>query len=109
MNENDFKELWDAEKPIYRAWGEHVVNTITQELEKRGKKLDSFLKTPAKYRLKDDDTLIDKAFYRPGKDYSAPYQQIEDKVGARFIVLLLDDIKEICDVIKKTDDWVFDA
>lgn len=108
MNENDFKEVWESEKPIYCAWGEYVVSTIKQALENRGKDLNYFLKTPAKYRLKDDNSLIDKAFYRPGKNYSDPYHQIEDKVGARFIVLLLDDINEICKIVENTNDWVFD-
>jgi len=109
MNESEFKEKWESDKPVYRAWGEYVVNTITQDLEGRGKNLNEFLKTPAKYRLKDDGSLVDKAFYRPNKKYSDPYNQIEDKVGARFIVLLLDDIKEICDVIEKSPAWSFDA
>lgn len=109
MNVNEFKELWENEKPSYNAWGEYVVTKITQELKNIGKNIDCFLKTTAKHRLKDDATLIDKAFYRAGKDYDDPYNQIEDKVGARFVVLLLDDIKEICNIVEKTDDWSFDA
>ncbi|MBL6986748.1 MAG: RelA/SpoT domain-containing protein [Methylobacter sp.] len=109
MNETEFKEHWESDKPVYQAWGKYVVNTITQALTSKGKSLDAFLKTPAKYRLKDNSTLIDKAFYRPGKNYSDPYNQIEDKVGARFIVLLLDDIKEICDIVETCEAWVFDA
>ncbi|NJA04553.1 (p)ppGpp synthetase [Methylococcaceae bacterium WWC4] len=109
MNENEFKEIWESEKHIYGAWGEYVVSTINKALENRGKNLDSFLKTPAKPRLKDNSSLIDKAFYRPGKEYSDPYCQIEDKVGARFIVLLLDDIKEVCNIIENIDDWTYNA
>lgn len=109
MNEIEFKEQWKLDRPIYSAWGEFIVDTITQELENRGKHLNEFLKIPATCRLKDNDSLIDKAFYRAGKSYSDPYNQIEDKAGARFIVLLLDDIKVICDVIEKTDEWAFDA
>jgi len=107
MSEIEFKVKWESEKPLYRAWGEYVVSEITEELKRRGKNLESFLKTPAKYRLKDDSSLIDKAFYRPSKNYSDPYNQIEDKVGARFIVLLLGDIREICEVIE-TRAWSFD-
>lgn len=108
MNEIEFKEKWESEKPLYRAWGERVVFEITEELKRRGKSIDEFLKVPAKYRLKDDSSLIDKAFYRPSKSYSDPYNLIEDKVGARFIVLLLGDIKEICEVIETRHDWKFD-
>lgn len=105
MNESEFREKWESEKSIYGAWGEYVVNTITQSLIEKGKDLDIFFKTPAKYRLKDDKSLVDKAFYRPDKNYTDPYNQIEDKVGARFIVLLLNDIKEICDVIEGNKEW----
>ncbi|ASF46781.1 GTP pyrophosphokinase [Methylovulum psychrotolerans] len=109
MTESEFRRLWESEKPAYNAWGGYVILKTTQELLKKGKNLDSFLKTPAKHRLKDDNSLIDKAFYRPGKSYSDPYRQIEDKVGVRFIVLLLDDITEICEIIQNVDDWDFDA
>lgn len=108
MNEVEFKEKWESEKPIYKAWGEYVSFEITEGLKNGGKNLDEFLKVPAKYRLKEDRSLIDKAFYRPDKSYSDPYSQIEDKVGTRFIVLLLDDIKEICKVIEAHNAWNFD-
>lgn len=108
MTEDELKALWEAEKPIYEAWGGYIVDTITQRLELGGKDLSSFLKVPAKFRLKDDDSLVDKAFYRPGKSYSDPYNQIEDKVGVRFIVLLVEDIEKICEIIRQCDAWDFD-
>ena len=109
MNETDFIKQWESDKPVYCAWGEYVVGKISQELTNKGKDLETFLKTQVKYRLKDDRSLIDKAFYRPSKNYSDPYNQIEDKVGARFIVLLLEDIKEICSIIEECSDWICDA
>ena len=109
MNEVEFIERWKLEKPIYKAWGGYVAGWICKKLEKRGNNLDEFLKIPAKCRLKEDGSLLDKAFYRPGKDYSDPYNQIEDKVGVRFVVLLLKDIKEICNVVQEHNIWVFDA
>lgn len=109
MNINEFKQQWESEKPIYEAWGAYVVDSIKNELISQGKEIDSFLKIPAKFRLKDDASLIDKAFYRPSKSYSDPYNQIEDKIGARFVVLLLDDIKSICKIIESNPDWTFDA
>ena len=109
MNETEFLNKWETEKPIYHAWGKYVVETITQTLAKNGTDLDTFLKVPAKYRLKDNKSLVDKAFYRPDKNYTDPYNQIEDKVGARFIVLLISDIKEIYRIIESNDDWVFNT
>ncbi|MFI0377863.1 MAG: GTP pyrophosphokinase family protein [Candidatus Thiodiazotropha sp.] len=109
MNEAEFIKQWELDKPAYRAWGEYIVEIISQELESSGKDLDVFFKIPAKYRLKEDSSLVDKAFYRPGKDYSDPYNQIEDKVGVRFVVLLLDDIQEICNAVQGSNSWNFDA
>lgn len=108
MNELEFRELWDSEKPLYKAWGKYIVEKISQLLEGDGTVLNTFFKVPPGYRLKDDGSLVDKAFYRPGKCYSDPYLQIEDKVGVRFIVLLLDDIKYICSLVEKIDIWEFD-
>lgn len=61
--------------------------------------LDYFIKVPVRPRLKADSTLVDKAFYRK-KPYKNPYDDITDKVGMRFVVLLTTDIKKICDVIE---------
>lgn len=109
MNATDFKIQWDKDKPAYQAWGDLVVDTIQKALLDKGKDLNVFLKTPVAPRLKDDNSLIDKAFYRPVKGYTDPYLEIEDKIGARFIVLLLEDIKVICDVIREATLWEFDA
>ncbi|MFP5977634.1 GTP pyrophosphokinase [Enterobacter mori] len=108
MNEVEFLQLWKSEKPMYSAWGDFIVEFICQELEKKyNKNLDSFLKTPAKRRTKSDSSLIDKAFYR-SKGYTDPYNDIEDKVGARFVVMLIEDINIIRDIIlsaAKLNTW----
>ncbi|MBE95809.1 hypothetical protein [Marinobacter sp.] len=108
MNESEFLERWDADKPVYRSWGKYVVEKIIEHIEEVELKPHDFFKVPPTFRLKDDGSLVDKAFYRPGKAYSDPYVQIEDKVGARFIVLLLEDIGLICQAIEKMDVWEFD-
>ncbi|MBY6209715.1 MULTISPECIES: GTP pyrophosphokinase family protein [Halomonas] len=108
MNEPEFRERWDEEKPIYEAWGGYIVEKIKEKIKSSGEDLGTFFKVPPGYRLKDDSSLVDKAFYRPGKNYSNPYDDIEDKVGARFIVLLLDDIDKICDILDEEDAWVSD-
>ena len=108
MNEEDFKSLWESEKPVYQEWGKFIVDRICKKLEKQGKNLNSFLKVPINYRLKDTSSLVDKAFYRPGKNYDDPYNEIEDKVGVRVVVLLLKDLEEVCDVINKSSDWNLD-
>lgn len=107
MNESSFKEKWESEIPVYEAWGEYIVATITRALESKGKDLSEFLKLPAKPRLKDINSLIDKAFHRK-KKYVDPYSEIEDKVGTRFVVLLVEDIREICQIIESEHKWTFD-
>lgn len=108
MNEEEFKARWHNDKPVYQAWGDYVVAKISNELTSLGKDVNVFLKVPAKTRLKDDSSLIDKAFNRK-KTYKDPYNDIEDKVGARFVVLLLDDVDLICSVVQALGDWAFDA
>jgi ppGpp synthetase/RelA/SpoT-type nucleotidyltranferase len=76
-----------------------------EALEKKKENLNIFLKIPPKCRLKDEESLIDKAFNRK-KKYDDPYNQIEDKVGVRFVVLLQNDIRKICDIIEHQDsEW----
>lgn len=109
MTEEEFQQHWDRDKLAYDTWGGFVVSTICTELKKAGKSIDAFLKVPPKHRVKDEESLIDKAFYRPDKSYTDPYSEIEDKVGARFVVLLIEDIRLIDDIIKRSDLWTFDA
>lgn len=108
MNEQEFLQLWNDEKPIYEAWGRFIVDKICEGLSSSNKDLNSFVKVPAKHRLKADNSIIDKAFYR-GKQYDNPYSSIEDKVGIRFVVLLVQDIQVISDIIEQVPDWDFDA
>lgn len=107
MNEDEFLKKWMNDKPIYEAWGNFIQNEVQRQLCEIGKDLNSFLKVPVKYRLKDDKSIIDKAFHR-NKGYGDPYHDIEDKVGIRFIVLLLEDINDICKIIKSSNHWNYD-
>lgn len=106
MNELEFSQRWEKEQPMYKAWGDFVVSNICKELtENKGRDLNSFFKQSATPRIKEKTSLIDKAFHRKEKSYSDPYQEIEDKVGIRFVVLLTSDINEVCEIIKHSDKW----
>lgn len=105
MNEYDLREIWELEKPVYQAWGDFVAEEIKNSLKEKGKDLTSFLKVPAVCRIKDTDSLVDKAFYRPEKKYTDPYNDIEDKAGVRFVVLLVNEIKELCSIIEGSQHW----
>ena len=61
MNEVSFKEKWESEISIYKAWGDYVVTNITRALERKKKNTAEFLKIAAIPRLKDTNSLIDKA------------------------------------------------
>ncbi|MUK26217.1 GTP pyrophosphokinase [Aliivibrio fischeri] len=105
MNEQEFLQKWHQEYPMYQAWGELVTSRLCLKLENAGYDLNSHLKQPVTPRLKESNSLIDKAFYRPNKNYNDPYNDIEDKIGCRFVVLLVDHIEEISELIRNQDDW----
>lgn len=106
MSKETFLKQWSNDKPMYEAWGKFVTSKILEQLVSKGYNVSSYLKQPARPRVKEDDSLIDKAFYRPGKEYSDPYNDIEDKVGVRFVVLLLEQIQEINSIVTSSDDWI---
>jgi len=100
MTENEFIVRYEAEKPVYAAWGNYVRDSILSSLTAKidGFTPDNFLKVPASVRVKDTDSLVAKAFYR-GKPYADAYGQITDKVGTRFVVLLLNHINHVEEAI----------
>ncbi|MCT8891812.1 GTP pyrophosphokinase [Klebsiella quasipneumoniae] len=110
MTEAEFLQRWRSEKTMYDAWGDFVVSYICERLiQDYSKDLKSFLKVPVEHRLKKDNSLIDKAFYRL-KQYADPYTEIEDKVGARFVVMLVSEISDISGIIlKAAKEGVWDA
>lgn len=108
MNEQEILNRWEADKPLYRAWAK----LIAQEIERRlipavdPIPLDYFLKIPMVPRLKGDTSLIDKALYR-SKPYKNPYQDITDKVGMRYVVLLTTHINTLCSIIESAECEAF--
>ncbi|HEO9206596.1 TPA: RelA/SpoT domain-containing protein [Klebsiella aerogenes] len=106
MDELEFLQRWEQDEPMYRAWGDFVVSNICKELtESKNRDLGSFLKQPITPRVKQKESLVDKAFHRKDKSYGDPYKEIEDKVGVRFVVLLTSEIDEVCDIIKNCELW----
>jgi ppGpp synthetase/RelA/SpoT-type nucleotidyltranferase len=105
--ESDFLDRWRKEEPAYSAWGRFVGATLSDSIRGRVApvKLELFLKLPVIPRIKGQDSLLQKAFYR-GKTYENPYEEIEDKVGVRFVVLLAEDIRTIEAAINDETGWV---
>lgn len=108
MNEQEILARWETDKPLYRAWAK----LISQEIEGRlvpivaPTPLDYFLKVPMVPRLKGDTSLIDKALYR-SKPYQNPYEDITDKVGMRYVVLLTTHINTFCSIIESPECEAF--
>jgi putative GTP pyrophosphokinase len=106
MNEVEFLRKWDSEREMYIAWGSFVATQISDALQVADQTLDlkKFLKIPPTPRVKEADSLLGKAFHR-NKPYKNPYEEIEDKIGVRFVVLLTSDIKNIARVIENSKLW----
>lgn len=106
MSETDFIARWRTERASYEAWGGFIVNEILAGLPQlfAGIEVGSFVKIPVIPRVKTEDSLISKAFYR-GKPYTDPFAEIEDKIGVRFVVLLTADIEKISHVIDASKNW----
>lgn len=107
MTEEEFLQRWEAERPIYEAWGKYVAERITDAIKPLVAPLstDVFLRLPVKARVKSDGSFVTKAFYRPEKTYVDPFQQITDKVGVRFVVLLGSEMPIVCTAIEQCPDW----
>lgn len=105
MTEQEFTEQFESEKLIYHAWGEYIKDTIISELTKEVEEVAVFLKITPLPRVKELNSIIQKAFYR-GKEYLDPFNDITDKVGIRFVVLLLDDIIILSSIIER-QEWEF--
>ncbi|MHC4051367.1 GTP pyrophosphokinase [Bradyrhizobium sp. 25ACV] len=105
--EQEFLERWRRESPAYSAWGKFVVEKLSEAISVFASPvgLEVFLRIPVKARLKAEDSLLQKAFHR-GKEYQSPYDEIEDKVGIRYVVLLGSEVKKIDDAILSVNDWI---
>lgn len=105
MNQTEFSKKFESEKHLYNSWGYYAQSRILNELEKQVD-LQTFIKINSEPRIKETNSLIQKAFYR-GKNYKDPYNDITDKVGIRFVVLLNDDIRTVCTTLESIPDWTY--
>ncbi|MCY6483889.1 hypothetical protein OW763_05950 [Clostridium aestuarii] len=104
MTEQEFKEKFESDKIKFNIWGKYVENYIKTKLEERVDNIKEFLKIPCEPRVKKTESLIEKAFYRD-KNYINPYDEITDKVGIRFVVLIVENIRIIKDIIEENKQW----
>ena len=78
MDQIEFLELYRQEKPIFQAWGEYLIKDINAELQSSGIDINAFLKIPVIARVKDENSIIAKAFLRQDKHYTNPYGSVKE-------------------------------
>ncbi len=108
MNQKEFSELYASEAPIYKAWASFVLSEIKSELRKRVQSpsaYDEWIKIPPTQRIKTVDSLVSKAFIRKKDKYNDPYNEITDKAGIRFVVLLTSQLSMMCEIVESSDYW----
>lgn len=85
-------------KPLLADWGNFLDKTVIEILGNNGFDLSRVQIMP-KHRIKTDQSVIRRAFYRDIESSSDPLKRIEDKVGTRIVVTTLEDVKEIREII----------
>ncbi|MCF6459154.1 RelA/SpoT domain-containing protein [Pseudoalteromonas sp. MMG024] len=111
MNQKQFIEQYEKDKPMYKTWAKHVLEEINSQLKKHlvsEKAYSDFVKIPPSYRVKNTDSLVTKAFVRHASYYSNPYQEITDKAAIRFVVLLTSQLTEVSEIVENTNTWRFE-
>ena len=104
--ETELLKRWRLERPIYDAWGGYVSETLTEAIarEIHPANVELFFRIPPKARTKGEASLLAKAFHR-SKSYKDPYNEIEDKVGLRIVVLFSEEIRLVERAIQACESW----
>ncbi|WP_330925250.1 hypothetical protein [Candidatus Sororendozoicomonas aggregata] len=109
MNQDEFSERYNADLPMLEAWGKFVKNSLQKGLtEKLG--YDGYYQTvkiEPSVRIKTLDSLLNKAFVRKKGKYQDPYNDITDKIGLRFVVLLTKDIEVLQLLVESETAWEY--
>ena len=100
----EFESKYELDKPMYKEWGNYVYKQIIQGIGLSKIELEKIIKIPVIPRVKDTASIIQKAFFR-GKHYQDPYNEITDKVGIRFVVMIIPQIRIIKECIEKNTNW----
>ncbi|QKS81655.1 GTP pyrophosphokinase [Pseudomonas bijieensis] len=106
MTEEDYLSRFRSEAPYLKAWGQFVVEKITEAITCTfgTQAYQKWVKIPPEVRVKDESSLIAKAFVL-NKGWFSNYEDITDKVGARFVLGLSDQIVEVSRLIEASDHW----
>lgn len=104
--ESELLDRWKRERPAYEAWGAFVSETLTTAVagEIHPSSVELFFRLPLKHRTKEPASLLAKAFHR-GKPYDNPFDDIEDKVGVRIVVLFSEEIRTVERALTGRTEW----
>lgn len=101
MNQQEFEEKYKSEIPMYESWGQFVLAEIIKKYPPNF--CNQAIKIAPCCRTKTIESILAKAFVRKKRTYD----QITDKVGMRFVVLLENQIKILSEIIEKNPNWSF--
>lgn len=107
MTEQELATAYEEQKPTLLAWGSAVMQAVLDQLAATlggERRVRDFLKIPPEPRVKETDSFLAKALRR-NKNYDRPLEQITDKVGVRFVVLLLPELKTVGSIIEDCPMW----
>lgn len=105
MDQDEFRQKYESEMPMFKAWGDFVLSRIVNKLPENF--VENAIKVPLYRenhpRLKDINSLLAKAFIRKKREY----EEITDKIGIRFVVLLESHVMALKNIIENSPDWYY--
>jgi ppGpp synthetase/RelA/SpoT-type nucleotidyltranferase len=104
MTEKEFLDKYHIDVPIYEQYGNYIKDEIVRKAKEENIPDSWFIIEPTS-RVKDEKSLLEKAFYR-GKGYADPYNDITDKVGVRFVLLTTNQVTSFTKVIEKIENFI---
>lgn len=106
MDVDEYRRRLKEDEPALDAWGKLVITKIIATIHSKfGEEcFEDWVKIPPTYRVKKSKSFISKAFVL-NKGWFSCYEDIKDKVGARFVLGLSHQIKIISDLVIDIDIW----
>lgn len=105
MTREEFIAKYEQDKPMLEVWAKFIIAEIRKHLPE-GFEQHS-VKIPVSCRLKDNQSILEKVFIRKRDKYKNPYEEVQDKVGLRWVVLLTEQLETFCKIIESSKYWSF--
>lgn len=106
MDPKEYRRKLEEDTPSLKAWGELVVATLSKKIcsELGNDQFEEWVKIPPTYRVKKPKSFIAKAFVL-NKGWFSCYEDIKDKVAARFVLGLSHQITKISELVQEVELW----